>query len=88
MYQNLIQHRGYVIALCSEFSANVSQEELDRCLYADDDKGHKGLFRLFPSVSGILFFENARPGYHFTYIASPESQEPFDLPNGKLVLPL
>jgi hypothetical protein len=79
-YTQLAEQMGvaYVIALFSEFNANIELAEVQDCL---SDK-EKGLFSLYPSVSGLLFFEESSGRYPFTYIRNPDGIREIALPCG------
>lgn len=68
----------YVIAVFSEFTASVKQEELDECLFEEAT----GLFERYPEISGILFFEELRRNYLFTYLSNPHAIRMTSLPSG------
>ena len=70
----------YVIAVFSEFTANVEQDELDECLFGTE----AGIFKLYPEVSGILFFEEFSGSYPFTYRSNPHTMRRAALPSGCL----
>ncbi len=69
----------YVVSVFSEFTAGLDLEEVQRCLFDEEN----GLFRLYPSVSGLLFFEERTGRYLFTYIASPCAAMEMLLPSGE-----
>jgi len=82
VYQNLVEHLKlpYVIALFSNIGAAIDLEEVQSCLFEDKT----GLFTLYPSNSGVLFFEENGGQYSFIYINNPNAQRSFDIPNGVL----
>jgi hypothetical protein len=80
-YKRLVEQEGvaYVIALYGEFTAAVDLEDVRECLF---DK-EKGLFSLYPEVSGLLFFVLVHSKrYDFTYIRNPDGAREVDLPCG------
>lgn len=68
----------YVIALFGEFTAAVNSDELNACLFDADN----GVFKLYPAVSGVLYFEENAGAYNFTYIRNPNSMREMNLPSG------
>jgi hypothetical protein len=79
-YRRLVEQENfaYVIALFGEFTACVDLEEIQECLFDKD----KGLFPIYPSVSGLLFFEENCGRYSFTYVRNPAGVREMDLPSG------
>ncbi len=79
-YKPLVERAGvpYVIAVFSEFTANVDLEEVQHCLCDE----HDGLALLYPTISGILFFEERIGRYYFTYVPSPAAVAGIVLPCG------
>jgi hypothetical protein len=70
----------YVIAVFGEFTASVNRDELDVCLF----DAESGLFRLYPQVSGVLYFEELAGQYHFQYLGNPRPSLGFEIPSGIL----
>lgn len=62
-------HVPYLVALHSDFRAAVSMDDLEVCLFDTDT----GIFKIYPSVSGIIYFEDSGSGYRFSHIANPFS---------------
>jgi hypothetical protein len=81
VYKELVERKSvaYVVAVYSEFTANVDISELRECLLS----GESGLFHLYPSLSGALFFEERSGHYPFTYIESPHAARKASLPSGE-----
>ena len=79
-YKRLVEKTNvpYVVAVFSEFTANVDFEEVRECVC--DDK--KGLFGLYRTLSGILFFEERTGHYTFTYLFNPSPVIGISLPSG------
>ena len=79
-YTQLVEQLGvaYVIALFGEFTANIDLAEVQDCL-SDTEKG---LFSLYPAVSGLLFFEESSGQYSFSYIRNPDGVRKIALPCG------
>lgn len=82
VYQNLMENLklSYVIALFSDIRAAIDIEEVQSCLSEDEI----GLFTLYPSNSGVLFFAENHGQYSFYYTHNPNAQRSFDIPNGVL----
>jgi len=68
---------AYVIAAFSNFLAAVRIDELHSCLFHRET----GLFGLYPTVSGVLFFEETSGRYHFKYMPNPYSDIGIHLPD-------
>ncbi len=64
-YKNLVERHcvPYVIAVFGDFSAVVDMDELTSCLYDNET----GILGLYPTTSGVLFFEEKAGKYHFKY---------------------
>jgi hypothetical protein len=80
VYQALVQELEipYIVAVFGEFSAAIDEEEVHACLLGSES----GLFEMYPEVSGVLFFEEKRGCYPFSYTPNPSAQLWFDLPSG------
>ena len=80
-YRSLLQEYSvsYIVGLFSGFKAVVNRDELDNCLYDD----HSGLFRKYPTISGLLFFDEQCGQYGFTYMPNPSALRKLDVPTGK-----
>lgn len=68
----------YVVAVFGEFQAAVDFEEVRFCLF--DEK--LGLFEVYPELSGVMYFEESRGWYLFSYSPNPNALHEMDLPNG------
>lgn len=79
-YKNLIEQRKvpYVVALFSVFPVEVDMQEIRECVSGED----AGLFSLYPTVSGLLFFDECAGRYRFTYIKNPSATRRYTLPCG------
>jgi hypothetical protein len=68
-YKELVEQAKvwYVVALFGEFTADVSVQEVDECLFVDET----GIFSLYPHMSGLLFFVENSGRYRFTYHTEP-----------------
>lgn len=79
-YKPLVERVGvpYIIAVFSEFTANVEFEEVQQCLCDEQN----GLALLYPTISGILFFEERTGRCYFTYVPSPAAVAGIMLPCG------
>jgi hypothetical protein len=69
---------SYVIAVFSEFTAGVVIDELHSCLFHDET----GLFALYPTTSGVLFFEEKSGRYEFTYLQNPHADREIYIKDG------
>jgi len=80
VYRNLTEELRlpYVIAVFGDFQAAVDFEEVQTCLF---DEG-AGLFKLYPGVSGLLYFEENSGRYSFRYAHNPNRLRVLDLPDG------
>jgi hypothetical protein len=81
VYKALIEEYQvpYVIAVFGEFRAAVDyEEELCPCLLNEEF----GLFRLYPEVSGVLYFEENSRGFLFNYVHNPNPLRGINLPCG------
>jgi hypothetical protein len=67
----------YVIALFSEFTANVDLDEVRQSLSEENS-----LSLEYPTISGILFFEERTGRYQFSYTPSPSAAMAIALPSG------
>ncbi len=68
----------YVIAVFSEFTAALDIDELHSCLFHDET----GLFVLYPTTSGVLFFEERTGRYAFTYLQNPHAHRELHIQDG------
>lgn len=80
VYKALVEkHRvPYVIAVFSEFTAALEIDELHECLFHDET----GLFALYPTTSGVLFFEEKSGRYAFTYLQNPHADREIYIQDG------
>ncbi len=67
----------YVIALFGEFTAAINSDELRACLFDEN-----GLFHSYPSITGVLCFEESGRQYAFTYVRNPGRPLDIALPSG------
>jgi hypothetical protein len=83
-YKQLVEDHAlpYVVAVFGTFTANVQLEEVKECVSGPEH----GLFAMYPSMSGVLFFEESGGCYFFTYIPNPLGTRPCELPSGTLDL--
>lgn len=70
---------GYVISVFGEFTAIVNQDEIDECLF---DK-ESGLFKKYPTISGLLYFEESSGSYFFIYKPNPFAKRIINMPKGQ-----
>jgi len=59
----------YVVAIFADFLAAVDFEEVKSCLF----KKEKGLFSIYPEMSGTLFFYDRARVYFFKYASNPNA---------------
>ena len=80
VYQKLVEHLKlpYVIAIFGDILAAIDLEEVQSCLFEDEI----GLFKLYPSNSGVLYFADNLGQYSFHYSRNPNAKGAFNLPNG------
>jgi hypothetical protein len=78
LYKGLVEKHcvPYVIAVFGDFFAAVNMDELQPCLYDSET----GLFRLYPTISGVLFFEENAGKYHFKQFPSSHANIKIHLP--------
>jgi hypothetical protein len=68
----------YAIGLFPHFFHPIDSEDLADCLLGDEH----GLFRLYPGVSGLLYFEEFAGRYYFHYRKNGFAERSLDLPPG------
>jgi hypothetical protein len=80
VYKSLVERHcvPYVIAVFGDFFAAVDIDELHPCL---NDSG-TGLFGLYPTISGVLFFEEEAGRYHFKYFPNSHAIMEIQLAEG------
>ena len=83
-YHTLVNKHGlfYIISVFPTFELEIDIEEVRDCLYDDNS----GLFNLYESISGLLYFEENAGIYSFIYENNPRSQRTISIPNGRLSL--
>ena len=69
---------AYVVAVFGAFDADVEVRDVRKCLFEEE----KGLFGLYPTISGLLFFRTWAGDHHFVYFRNPDATRRFDLPQG------
>jgi hypothetical protein len=74
--QNL--NLAYVVAVFGTFQADVEVNEIRNCLFEEG----KGLFGLYPEMSGLLFFTTFSGEHHFIYIQNPDALKKVDILGG------
>jgi hypothetical protein len=77
-----ISNIPYVVSLYGHFLADLSREEVEECLH---DK-ETGLFKDYPKVSGLLFFDDNFARYRFTYWPNRNASRAYCLPEGEIDL--
>lgn len=81
VYQDLVRDLGvpYIVAVFGEFRAAIDfEEEVCPCLLDEEF----GLFRMYPDVSGVLYFEETSGRYLFRYTHNPNALRVFNLLSG------
>jgi hypothetical protein len=61
---------SYVVGVFCEFQAAIDLEELGDCLFDEE----YGLFKMYPELSGVLYFEGSSSGFLFSYLHNPNSR--------------
>ena len=84
VYKEIVERRGipYVIGMFADIMVELEPDEVNPCLYGPED----GLFALYPSLSGVVFFVERGGVYYFQYCANPGATNPLDFPQGFLDL--
>jgi hypothetical protein len=79
-YKTLAQDHNlaYVVAVFGTFQADVEVNEIRNCLFEEE----KGLFGLYPAMSGLLFFTTFSGEHHFVYIQNPDALKKVDIAQG------
>lgn len=79
-YHDLVERERipYAIAVFTDILMAMDMEEIKLCVSNEET----GLFTLFPSVSGILHFEENDGLYSFSYLHNPHAERALDLPEG------
>ena len=79
-YRALAQEHNlaYVVSVFGAFDADVELNDVCKCLFDNE----KGLFGLYPMMSGLLFFTTFSGDHHFVYLGNPEATSKIDLPQG------
>ncbi len=80
VYRSLIEELKvpYVVGVFGEFNALVDFEEVCLCLF--DEK--TGLFGMYATLSGVLYFEEGSGQYSFKYASNPNALQTIELPVG------
>jgi hypothetical protein len=69
-----------VVAVYALFTSGIILQHVEECMHEEPD----GLFKMYPDLSGVLFFDESLPGYRFRYLANPVAQRPWTLPSGTM----
>ena len=79
-YRDLAAHFriAYVVAVFGTFRAALDFEEVTYCLVDEEF----GLFREYPVLSGLLYFEEQHAAYRFQYLQNPSALSVLELPGG------
>jgi hypothetical protein len=72
----------YIVSLYGHFFADLSRDEVEACLHDPQT----GLFKNYPQVSGLLFFDDNFARYRFVYLTNHLALRRFTLPEGVLNL--
>lgn len=77
VYRDLLEKYcvPYIIAVFGDFFAAVDIDEVNQCLGGTDI----GLFELYPTISGILFFEEKVGKYHFKYFPNSHATKGMEI---------
>jgi hypothetical protein len=80
VYKALVEKHcvPYVIAVFGEFNAAVDMDELWSCLFHKET----GLFALYSTISGVLFFEIKLGKYAFKYLPNPHADRGIHIQDG------
>ena len=70
----------YIIAICPDWRAGINFKRLLPCLHHNES----GLFRMYPHVSGVLYFGGNLEEYSFRYEQNHNALRKVDLPSGIL----
>ncbi len=81
-YERLAENNKlpYVVSVFGELRAAVKKEELHQCLFED----HGGLLAQWPTLSGVLFFEESNGTYVFDFIENPQGTISITIPDGRI----
>jgi hypothetical protein len=84
VYAPVVEARGlpYVVSLYGHFLADLNREEVEACLHDPET----GLFKEYPYVSGLLFFDDNFARYRFVFLPNHLASRPFTLPEGVINL--
>lgn len=85
-YQDLVKKLRipYIVAVFGDFLAAVKFEEVIICL----NNKKIGLFKLYPELSGVLYFQELSGRYFFEYKNNPNALRISNVPNGSFPLQL
>jgi len=80
IYQDLARkfQIPYVVAVFGWFEAGVDSEEIQRCIFDKDI----GVFKMYPEVSGLIYFRESLGQYLFDYARNPSALHRIELPGG------
>jgi hypothetical protein len=80
VYQALVKKLKipYVVAIFGLFEPAVDFEEVQLCIFHED----RGLFKIYPEVSGVLYFRENLGRYLFNYARNPNAFHGIELPSG------
>ncbi len=83
-YKELRERRSipYVVGVFGTFTACTTMDEVEECLIHSEH----GLFRLYPDLSGVLYFDESSGRYRFQYLSNPTAARPWAIPSGVLDL--
>ena len=81
IYKTLINNKQlpYVFSIFCDFRAAIDFEiDLVPCLV----NANNGIFKFYPELSGVLFFENSNGSYNFLYKKNMHANNEFEIPSG------
>lgn len=78
-YKRIVQKLKipYIVSVFGDFQADVEMDEIKICLFGQD-----GLFKIYPEVSGLLYFEESSGSYYFKYFSNPDAEKPIAITDG------
>jgi len=69
---------SYIVAVFIDFIVEIDFEEIQTCLFNKDS----GLLKIYPEVSGVLYFRESSGRYLFQYLSNPNSSQIINLSSG------
>jgi hypothetical protein len=71
---------SYVISIFGEFTAIIDKDEINECLFGQGT----GLFKMYPEMTGLLYFEESSGNYLFSFVPNPDTIKSINIPSGCL----